>query len=73
MLTSRLMQRHIQVVIHRWMPSDAIQKAVTDAGARLVVLESGDPGMTEDRGLVADGLQQILRKNLEAIYSALSQ
>ena len=73
MLTSHLMQRHIQVVIHKWTPSDAIQKAVTDAGARLVVLESGDPGMSEDRRLVADGLQQILGKNLEAIYSALSQ
>ena len=29
--------------------------------------------MSEDRRLVADGLQQILGKNLEAIYSALSQ
>ncbi|MCZ6475838.1 MAG: zinc ABC transporter substrate-binding protein [Gammaproteobacteria bacterium] len=72
-LTNHLEQRDIRVVIHKWMPSDAIQAAVSDAGARLVVLDSGDPGMVEDRQLVADGLQQILRKNLDAIHSALSQ
>ena len=55
------------------MPSDAIQAAVNDAGATLVVLDSADPGMIEDRQLVADGLQRILRNNLDAIHSALSQ
>ena len=70
-LTNHLMQRDIGVVIHRWMPSDAIQAAVSDAGAVLVVLDTGDPGMVEDRQLVADGLQHILRNNFEAIYSAL--
>ncbi len=72
-LTSHLEQRDIRVVIHKWIPSDAIQAAVSDAGAELVVLDSGDPGMVENRQLVADGLQQILRKNLDAIQSALSQ
>ncbi len=71
-LTNHLEQRDIRVVIHKWMPSDAIRAAVSDAGARLVVLDSGDPGMVEDRQLVADGLQQILRSNLDAIHSALS-
>jgi len=73
MLTSHLQQRGIKVVIHKWIPSDAIQKAVSDAGAELVVLDSGDPGMVENRRLVVDGLQQILKNNLDALYSALSQ
>ncbi len=73
MLTSHLKQRSIKVVIHKWLPDDAIQSAVRDAGAKLVVLDSGDPGMVENRQLVGDGLQQILRKNLDAIFSALSQ
>ncbi len=73
LLTSHLQQRDITVVIHKWMPSDAILTAINDAGAELVVLDSGDPGMVEDRQLVADGLQQILRRNLDAIYSALSR
>ncbi len=73
MLTSHLRQREIKVVIHKWMPSDAILGAVSDAGAELVVLDSADPGMVENRQLVADGLQQILRKNLDVIYSALSR
>ena len=72
-LTNHLEQRDIGVVIHKWMPSDAIQAAVSDAGATLVVLDSADPGMVEERQLVADGLQRILRNNLDAIHSALSQ
>ncbi len=72
-LTSHLKQREIKVVIHKWMPSDAILGAVSAAGAELVVLDTGDPGMVENRQLVADGLQQILRKNLDAVYSALSR
>ena len=72
-LTNHLEQRDIRVVIHKWVPSDAIQVAVSDAGATLVVLDSADPGMVENRQLVTDGLQQILRNNLDAIHSALSQ
>ena len=41
-------------------------------GARLVVLETGDPGGVVDRQLARDWLQQILRKNLEAVHAALS-
>ncbi len=73
LLTDHLMQRGIRVVIHKWMPSEAIEGAVRDAGAELVVLDTADPGMAENRELVADGLQQILRNNLEAIYLALSR
>ena len=72
-LTSHLMERDIRVVLHKWEPSDAIQNAIRAAGAVLVVLDSADPGMVENRQLVADGLQQILRSNLDAISNALSQ
>jgi ABC-type Zn uptake system ZnuABC Zn-binding protein ZnuA len=71
MLTQRLRQRDIRVVIHKWTPSEPIQAAVREAGAELVVLESGDPGIVEERALAADGLQRILKSNLEGLLNAL--
>ena len=71
-LTKHLRDNGIKVVIHKWQPSDAIQNAVKAGGAKLVVLETGDPGIVVDRQLARDGLQQILRKNLEAVHAALS-
>jgi ABC-type Zn uptake system ZnuABC Zn-binding protein ZnuA len=70
-LTKHLRDSHIKVVLHKWLPSEAIQNAVEAAGARLVVLDAGDPGIAVDSALAPDGLQQILRKNLEAIHVAL--
>ena len=70
-LTKHLRDAHIKVVLHKWMPSDAIQKAIRDAGARLVVLETGDPGVAVNGSLAADGLQQILKNDLEAVLVAL--
>jgi ABC-type Zn uptake system ZnuABC Zn-binding protein ZnuA len=70
-LTKHLRDHGIRVVLHKWLPSDAIQDAVKAAGAKLVVLDAGDPGIVADDSLAADGLQQILRKNLEAIQVAL--
>jgi ABC-type Zn uptake system ZnuABC Zn-binding protein ZnuA len=70
-LTRHLRDSHIRVVLHKWLPSEAIQKAVQAAGARLVVLDAGDPGVVVGDSLAPDGLQQILRKDLEAIYAAL--
>jgi ABC-type Zn uptake system ZnuABC Zn-binding protein ZnuA len=69
-LTKHLRDNAIEVVIHKWEPSEAIQNAVRAAGAQLVVLDAGDPGVVVDRALAADGLQQVLRKNLEAIVAA---
>jgi ABC-type Zn uptake system ZnuABC Zn-binding protein ZnuA len=69
-LTRHLRDRGIKVVIHRWQPSEEIQNAVRAGGAELVVLDAGDPGLVEDRVLAADGLQRILRSDLEAIVSA---
>ena len=70
-LTKHLRDSHIKVVLHKWLPSEAIQNAVRAAGARMVVLDAGDPGIVAGSTLAADGLQQILRRNLEAIYVAL--
>jgi ABC-type Zn uptake system ZnuABC Zn-binding protein ZnuA len=71
-LTAHLRDRGIKVVIHKWQPSEAIQEAVRAAGAKLVVLDAGDPGLVAERALVADGLQRILASNLEALAAALS-
>ncbi len=70
-LTRHLRDHHIRVVLHKWLPSDAIQDAVKAAGARLVVLDAGDPGAVANDSLAADGLQQILKKNLEAVHVAM--
>jgi ABC-type Zn uptake system ZnuABC Zn-binding protein ZnuA len=72
-LTKHLRDNGIKIVLHKWQPSEAIQKAVSAADAKLVVLDAGDPGVVVDRSLAADGLQQILRKNLEAIVAAAAQ
>ncbi len=70
MLTRYLREHEIKIVLHEWEPSEAIQNAVRAAGAKLVVLDAGDPGVVVDRALAPDGLQQILRKNLDAIVAA---
>jgi hypothetical protein len=71
-LTAHLQERRIKVVIHRWLPSGEIQNAVRAAGAALVVLDTGDPGLVEDGALAADGLQRILRSDLEAVVTAFT-
>ena len=58
-----LMARDIRVVIHEWEPSEAIRQAITAAGAKLVVLRSGE---TFKPGYLAD-----MEANLEALYSTL--
>ncbi len=71
-LTKHLRDNHIKVVLHKWMPSDAIQNAVQRRRR-----EAGGAGCRGSRhgramdSLAADGLQQILRKNLEAVHAAL--
>ena len=72
-LTKHLRDNAIKVVIHKWQPSEAIQKAVSTAGAKLVVLDAGDPGVVVERALAKDGLQQILKKNLDAIVVAAGE
>lgn len=70
-LTQRLSSREIRVVIHKWEPSEAIKAAISAAGAKLVVLNTGDLGITADRKLVSDGYQQILRSNIKTLVESL--
>jgi ABC-type Zn uptake system ZnuABC Zn-binding protein ZnuA len=72
-LTEHLLANDIKVVLHKWMPSAQIQAAIRAGGAELVVLDTADPGIAVDRVLVADGLQQILASDLEAVYAALNR
>ena len=72
-LTKHLRDHGVEVVLHEWEPSEAIRNAVTAAGAKLAVLDTADPGVVVDRALAPDGLQQILRKNLEAIVTAAAE
>ena len=72
-LTKHLRDNSIKVVIHKWQPSEAIQKAIAAGGAKLVVLDAGDPGVVVERALAKDGLQQILKKNLDAIVAAAGE
>ncbi len=72
-LTERLTTRGIGVVLHRWLPNEAIQEAIRAAGAELVVLDTADPGIVDGNALATDGLQQILEGNLEAIHAALNR
>jgi ABC-type Zn uptake system ZnuABC Zn-binding protein ZnuA len=69
-LTRHLRDNAVEIVLHKWEPSEAIQAAIRAAGAELVVLDTGDSGVVVDRALARDGLQQILRKNLAAIVAA---
>jgi ABC-type Zn uptake system ZnuABC Zn-binding protein ZnuA len=71
-LTTHLREHGIKVVIHKWQPSEPIREAVAAAGAELVVLDAGDPGVVVDRALAADGLQQILAKNLEKLAAGFA-
>jgi ABC-type Zn uptake system ZnuABC Zn-binding protein ZnuA len=72
-LTQHLRDNAITIVLHKWQPSEAIQAAIRAAGAELLVLDTGDPGLVVDRALAPDGLQQILRKNLDAIVAAVAK
>ena len=73
LLTKHLRDNAIKVVIHKWQPSEAIQNAIRAGGAKLVVLDAGDPGVVVERALAKDGLQQILKKNLDAIVAAAGE
>jgi ABC-type Zn uptake system ZnuABC Zn-binding protein ZnuA len=72
-LTNHLREHGIRVVVHRWLPSAAIQDAVRAGGATLVVLDAGDPGVVVDRALAPDGLQRILDGNLRALAEGFAK
>ena len=73
-LTARLRERDIGVVLHRWEPAEPIAAAIAAAGARLVVLEvgeAGDPSVSGDGELAADGYLRLLETDLAALTEAL--
>ena len=65
--TRYLRQRDIRVVVHKWMPNDKIHSAITEAGARLLVLDAGNPGLWAN---AAVGYEALVQSNLDALLSA---
>lgn len=72
-LSTHLKTHEIKVVLHKWEPSSAIQTAIKNAGAELVILATGDPGIVKNRRLLPSGYMQILRSNLVTLYEAMAR
>jgi ABC-type Zn uptake system ZnuABC Zn-binding protein ZnuA len=68
-LTQYLRERDIRVVIHKWAPDPRIAKAIQDAGARLLILDTGNPGILAD---AANGYDALLSANLDALLAAFA-
>jgi ABC-type Zn uptake system ZnuABC Zn-binding protein ZnuA len=72
-LTSYLKEHGVQVVVHKWEPDAKIAAAIATAGAKLVVLDPGDPGLAARSGaLPPEGYQALMRANMDALLTALS-
>ncbi len=70
-LKTRLQQDKIKVVIHKWEPKPEIIRAVMDAGAKLVALNSMDPALDKEGRIDPDGYLKSIRNNLEIIAKSL--
>lgn len=68
-LTRYLRERDIRVVVHKWAPDARIAKAIEDGGARLLILDTGNPGMLAD---TANGYETLMGSNLEALLTAFT-
>lgn len=68
-LTHYLREREIRVVIHKWEPDAKIAQAIKDGGARLLILDIGNPGMLAD---AANGYEALLSSNLDALLAAFA-
>ncbi|WP_460136868.1 metal ABC transporter substrate-binding protein [Pseudomonas sp. S1_E04] len=66
-LTQYLRERDIRVVVHKWAPNEKIAKAISNAGARLLILDTGNPGILADSAISYEAL---LRSNLDALLAA---
>ncbi len=69
---SYLEDNDIEVAIHKWEPDEPIQDTIDRAEARLVVLDMIDLGIVEDGRLREDSYLELMRANLEALYTAFS-
>ena len=68
-LTRYLRERDIRVVIHKWAPDAKIAKAIEEGGARLLILDTGNPGVLAD---AASGYETLMGSNLEALLRAFT-
>jgi ABC-type Zn uptake system ZnuABC Zn-binding protein ZnuA len=68
-LTRYLRERDIHVVVHKWAPDARIAKAIEDGGARLLILDAGNPGMLAD---AANGYEALLSSNLNSLLTAFA-
>lgn len=66
-LTQYLREREIRVVVHKWAPDARIVKAIEDAGAHLLILDAGNPGMLADP---ANSYYALVAANLNALLAA---
>lgn len=68
-LTRHLRERGIRVVIHKWTPDDRIVQAIEAGGARLLILDAGNPGVLADAAL---GYEALVSWNLDALLAAFA-
>jgi len=60
------------VVVHKWEPNQMIMDAIEHAGAKLLILDSGDPGLETEGRLDPNGYVTILRNDFDALLAALA-
>ena len=68
-LTRYLRARDIHVVVHKWAPDSRIVKAIEDGGARLLILDTGNPGTRADG---ANGYEALISADLDALLAAFA-
>jgi len=69
-LSRYLRERDIRLVVHKWKPDERIVKAIEKGGARLLVLDAGNPGILTDE---AGAYEALLRWNMNALSTALAE
>jgi ABC-type Zn uptake system ZnuABC Zn-binding protein ZnuA len=59
------------VIVHKWEPAQPIMDAINRSGAKLVILDTADPGLEIDGRLDPDGYIAIFRNDLDTLAAAL--
>ena len=70
-LEKYLKDNDVGVVLHKWLPAEPIQAAITRANAKLVVVDTLDAGIVEKGAMLAESYFTIMTKNLENLRTAL--
>lgn len=68
-LSRYLHERGIRLVVHKWKPDERIVEAIEKGGARLLVLDAGNPGLLSDETRAYEAL---LKWNMDALLTALA-